>query len=260
MPSIGLLGICYDEKSSFRRGPAKGPDTIREVLTNGSSNRYAENGTDPFQYITDEGDIHPKDYPGIEDQVLTRLERHDKWIILGGDHSITFPVIKALHGRGEPFDIFHIDAHSDLYDEFEGDRYSHACPFSRIMENGLCKRLIQLGIRTLTPEQRAQVNKWNVECIEMKNLGSFKNITFTRPVYISLDLDAFDPAYAPGVSHVEPGGLNPRSILEIIQELRIPVIGADIVELNPDTDHGQITAYLAAKLLKEIASKMIEYT
>ena len=125
------------------------------------------------------------------------------------------------------------------------------------MENNLAKRLVQVGIRTLNDHQREQVKKFNVEVIEMKDYNSNLSFQFDGPVYISLDIDGLDPAYAPGVSHPEPGGLTTREIINILHSLQAEVVGGDIVEYNPINDVNNITAITAAKLLKEMIGKLI---
>ncbi len=252
---IVVQGICYDQKSSFMRGPAKAPTLIRKRLWSDAYNHYAENGVEVSPvYIDDKGDFTIDDYWDIYDITKSNLKPFVPLISLGGDHSISYPVIKAFSETQNKFDILHIDAHGDLYDSFEGDKYSHACPFARIMEDQLVTRLVQVGVRTLTPHQRAQADEFNVEIIEMKDFNQDRLPKFEVPVYISLDMDAFDPAFAPGVSHQESGGLSPRQVLHLIQSLKVPVIGADIVEYNPDNDINGITAALAAKFMKEIIS------
>ena len=154
-------------------------------------------------------------------------------------------------------DILQIDAHADLYDKFENDKYSHACPFARIMENGFAARLVQVGIRTLNTHQVEQAKNYNVEIHEMRNLDLSKMSKFKNPLYISLDMDGFDPAFAPGVSHHEPGGLSSRQVIDLIHSIETEVIGADIVEYNPDRDFQNMTAFLAAKMMKEILVKMM---
>jgi arginase family enzyme len=126
------------------------------------------------------------------------------------------------------------------------------------MENNLVKRLVQVGVRTLNDHQREQVNKFGVEVIEMKDFNSDLSFEFTGPVYISLDIDGLDPAFAPGVSHPEPGGLTTRNIINIIHSLKGDVIGGDIVEYNPIKDINDMTAITAAKLLKEIIGKIMK--
>jgi arginase family enzyme len=151
-----------------------------------------------------------------------------------------------------------IDAHPDLYDAFEGDRYSHACQFARIMEERLARGLWQVGIRTMTGHQREQAARFGVEVIDMRRWARGERPEVRGPVYVSIDLDGIDPAFAPGVSHPEPGGLTVREVLEILRTLDGPFVGADVVELNPRRDTDARTAGVAAKLVKELAARMVE--
>ena len=181
-------------------------------------------------------------------------------LLLGGDHSITYPVIRGLRPHYPRLGILHLDAHPDLYDEFQGDRHSHACPFARILEDGLADRLVQIGIRTMTGHQREQAQRYGVEVMEMRSWREGTPIRFDSPVYLSLDLDVLEPGLAPGVSHREPGGLSVRQVLGIIHSLEAPLAGADVVELNPLNDSTGLTAAVAAKLVKEIAAHMLTET
>ena len=125
------------------------------------------------------------------------------------------------------------------------------------MENDLADRLVQIGIRTLNDHQREQADRFGVEIHEMRNWNGATQISLSGPVYLSLDMDVLDPAYAPGVSHHEPGGMSTRQVLDVIQSIDAPIIGADIVEYNPTRDIHDMTAMVAAKFYKEICSKML---
>ena len=211
MNKIIIQGIQFDEKSSFQKGAKLAPPLIREALNCGSANMFAENLTSiEISKIEDKGDFEIINYFDIEKITKTHIDSGAKIFMLGGDHSITFPIIKAHSEKYPKLDILHIDAHCDLYDSFEGDPYSHACPFARIMENGFAVKLVQVGIRTLNTHQAEQAEKFNVEIHQMKNLDLSTIPKFKNPLYISLDMDGFDPAFAPGVSHHEPGGLTSR--------------------------------------------------
>ncbi|HET6646027.1 MAG TPA: agmatinase [Pyrinomonadaceae bacterium] len=261
---LALIGFRYDENSSFMKGPADAPPQIRAAFRSEASNLWSESGVNLGLEGTffDAGDVGP--VPGtetfslIEDSVRTLLNDNLFPICLGGDHSITYPIIRAVSKQHPGLNILHFDAHPDLYDEFLGNRHSHASPFARIMEEGLAKRLVQVGIRTVNEHQREQAERFGVEFVEMRNWRDDLTLDFDSPVYISFDLDALDPAFAPGVSHREPGGLSTRQAIGVIQRLRAKVVGADIVEFNPRMDPAQITAVVCAKLLKEIAAKMLE--
>jgi agmatinase len=260
---IALLGIPFDDNSSYMRGPADAPPLIRQALRCDSSNLWTENGTDlEHAPWLDAGDLDfattMDAFGGIQKGISTILEHGLNPISLGGDHSITYPILKALYSSGLRFGILHFDAHPDLYDELQGNRYSHACPFARILEEGLATRLVQIGIRTANAHQRDQAKRFGVEMMEMRNLQEQMTPRFNCPIYVSIDLDVLDPAYAPGVSHHEPGGMTTRQLITAIQSIRDPIIGADIVEFNPKRDPLGITAMTAAKILKELLAKMLD--
>jgi agmatinase len=165
--------------------------------------------------------------------------------------------LRAFAKRYRRLSILHFDAHPDLYDELDGNRFSHACPFARIMEEGLVERLVQVGIRTMTDHQRQQVERFGVEVIEMRDYRDDWPIDFDTPVYISFDVDGLDPAFAPGVSHREPGGLSTRQAINTILNLNAEIVGADIVEFNPRMDVANLTETVCAKIVKEIAAQML---
>jgi arginase len=179
-------------------------------------------------------------------------------LALGGDHSVTYPILRAIAGHHPSLTVLHIDAHPDLYDEFEGDRFSHACPFARSMEEGLAQRLVQVGIRTMNAHQRSQANRFGAEILDMRGWEAGERPVVNGAVYLSVDLDGLDPAFAPGVSHREPGGLSVREVLTLIQSVGGTLVGADVVEYNPRQDLGGVTATVAAKIVKEIAGRMTE--
>ncbi len=174
-------------------------------------------------------------------------------LLLGGDHSVTYPVLRAIAGRYPGLSILHFDAHPDLYDSYEGNRFSHACPFARIMEEGLAKRLVQVGIRTLNAHQAAQAQRFGVRMITMSDFDPDTVSIPPGPVYVTIDLDGLDPAFAPGVAHREPGGLSVRDLIRVLHRVKGRVVGGDIVELHPPSDVNGVTAVVAAKLLKELA-------
>lgn len=265
MTKVALLGVPYDASSSYQRGSAGAPVLIREALWSEAGNTWTETGVDVRELaLDDEGDLWFSDREPngeararIEQAVHSILDSGRRPLLLGGDHSITYPAIRGLRPHHPRLCILHLDAHPDLYDEFQGDRYSHACPFARIMEEGLADRLVQIGIRTMTGHQREQAQRFGVEVIEMRRWRDGTPVRFDSPVYLSLDLDALEPGLAPGVTHREPGGLTVRQVLDIIHGLDDPLAGADVVELNPLNDATGLTAGVAAKLVKEIVAHML---
>ncbi len=261
---LAIIGVPFDEKSSYLRGAAGGPAAIRSSSTGRARNPVTELGVD-LEHDTVLVDLGDVDTSGDVDKTFLRIEtavsavyrKKARPIILGGDHSITHPVLKAVARAHRAVDILHFDAHPDLYEDLYGDRLSHACPFARIMEEKLARTLVQVGVRAATADQRAMARRHSVRMVEMKDFRDGLALDFTRPLYISFDLDALDPAFAPGVSHQEAGGLTTRQAVDLIHRLKARIIGLDIVELNPDRDPSGITAAAAVKIVKEVAGMMI---
>jgi agmatinase len=268
LTKVALLGVPYDASSSYQRGAAAAPAAIREALWSEAGNTWTEMGIDLKDAgLDDEGDLLFTDRePGtavrtrIEEAVGSILESGRRPLLLGGDHSITYPVLRGMRRHHPRLGILHLDAHPDLYEEFQGDRYSHASPFARIMEERLADRLVQVGIRTMTGHQREQAERFGVEVRDLRTWRDGSPLSFDMPVYLSLDLDVLEPGLAPGVSHREPGGLTVRQVLGIIHSLEASLVGADLVELNPSNDPSGVSAAVCAKLVKEIAAHMLMET
>lgn len=217
-----------------------------------------------MEHLDDLGDVpianeraSVDDADRITDAIATQLAAGRPTITIGGDHSITYPILRAFRAHHDELTVVHIDAHPDLYDDLDGNPLSHASPFARALEAGCVTRLVQLGIRTATPHQREQAARWNVTMLSPRELDRFDGMRIAGPVYLSVDLDGLDPSVAPGVSHHEPGGLTMREVLDVIDALPRPLVGADVVELNPTRDVVDMTAMVAAKLVKEVAAAML---
>jgi agmatinase len=259
-PRVRLIGLPTDSHSSFLRGAAAGPAAIRAALASDHSNLAAENGRELGVDIAfdDAGDLPLTEGLGDPDLIRAAVAEAAAAgatpILLGGDHMVSFPIVAALAAVHGPLNILHFDAHPDLYDDFEGDPHSHASPFARIMEGGHARRLVQFGIRTLNAHCRAQAERFGVEVVEMRHFAPERVRIPQAPLYVSIDLDGFDPAFAPGVSHHEPGGASVRELLAVLHRIEGPIVGADVVELNPSRDVNGVTATLAAKLVKELAA------
>lgn len=260
IPELRLIGAPTDRHSSFLRGAAAAPPLIRAALHSSHGNAAAESGVELGLDIAlgDSGDLPLAEAEGddalIAAAVTEAVGKGAVPLVLGGDHSITVPVVESLAAAHGAIDILHFDAHPDLYDDFEGDPRSHASPFARIMERGLARRLVQVGIRTLNRHCREQAERFGVEIVEMRRFAPDSVPLPDGPLYISIDLDGFDPAFAPGVSHHEPGGLSVRDVLAVLDRVRAPIVGADIVEYNPLRDLNGVTAVLAAKIVREVAA------
>ena len=257
---LRLIGAPTDRHSSFLRGSALAPPLIRAALHSSHGNSAAESGVELGLDVDlgDAGDLPRAEADGddslIAAAVARAAEEGEIPLVLGGDHSVTVPVVEALAAAHGAIDILHFDAHPDLYDDFEGDPRSHASPFARIMERGLARRLVQVGIRTLNRHCREQARRFGVEIVEMRHFAPEAVPQPEGPLHISIDLDGFDPAFAPGVSHHEPGGLSVRDVLAVLDRVSAPIVGADIVEYNPTRDLNGVTAVLAAKLVREVAA------
>jgi arginase len=258
---VRLIGVPTDINSSFLRGPAKAPAHIRAALFSDHGNTSTENGL-AFGVeiiLNDRGDLPLTENTADDDLLIAAAvtaasAAGEVPFCLGGDHAVTFPIVAALAKQHGPLTILHFDAHPDTYENFENNPRSHASPFARILEAGAAKRLVQVGIRTQTAHGRAQAAKYAIESIPMQDFHPCMVPVLEGPLYISVDLDGLDPSVAPGVSHHEPGGLTVREILAVLARQTAHIVGADIVELNPDRDLNGITAVVAAKLLKEICA------
>jgi agmatinase len=261
-----LIGIPFDANSSYLRGSASAPPAIREALRCDAWNLWTELGVNLGAEGTfaDAGDLQLAGVDSgaavgiIERELEALVASGQRPLSLGGDHSITYPILRAFGRHYPQLTIIHFDAHPDLYDEFEGSRLSHACPFARIMEEKLATRLVQVGIRTMVGHQREQATKFGVEVVEMRSLPAYERVKAKGPVYISFDMDVLDPAFAPGASHWEPGGMSVREAIAHLHAIEGKIVGADLVEFNPLRDRSGLTATVAAKILKEILAKMIQ--
>jgi arginase len=257
-----IVGIPFDGNSSYMNGAAGAPGIIRSALHSSASNYWTELGIDLDREgaFEDIGDLHFRHnaFAAIEQSVGDLIDQRLRPVSLGGDHSITLPLVRAVGKRIPNLTILHFDAHPDLYDELDGNRLSHACPFTRIMEEKLAKRLVQVGIRTLNGHQRQQADRFGVEIVEMHHLPAIAKMQVDGPIYISFDMDVLDPAFAPGISHREPGGMSVREVLAHLHAIEGKIVGADIVEFNPVQDVSNLTATVAAKILKELLGVMIK--
>jgi arginase len=263
LPVIELIGLPSDGNSSFERGPAQAPSAIRTALWSDRGNLACEDGLEigiDFE-LTDRGDLALSETADDDAVVAAAIEATIAAggvpLALGGDHAMTHPVVRGIHACHGPVAILHFDAHPDLYDDFEGNPRSHASPFARIMEAGLATRLVQVGIRTLNQHCRDQAKRFGVEIVPMRDFRPDLVPVLEGPLYISIDLDGIDPAEAPGVSHPEPGGLTMREVLAVLRRQTAPIVGADIVELNPRFDANERTAILAAKLVRELSALIV---
>lgn len=258
---ITLIGLPWDASSSHARGAGLAPAVIRAVLFSPSSTPYSMCGVDVREAIAayDFAEL-PEDgaeaRAAIEARVAAALAAESAPLSLGGDHSVTFPILQAVAAAHGPVNVLHFDAHPDLYDDYEGDRFSHASPFARALEAGAIDNLVQVGIRAASPVYAGFARQHGVVMLAPDEIDAIPYQKLSAPLYASIDLDGLDPAFAPGVSHPEPGGLSTREVLAILRRLPARPVGADIVELNPERDVNLLTAHVAARLIKELAALM----
>ncbi len=258
-----MLGVPTDRNSSFMRGARRAPEIVRKIMASGMSNLTAENGCnleDPAVF-TDVGDLELKeddtDFEQIRETAKGLFSKGPA-LFIGGDHFITWPILEGFIPTGLPRPhLIQIDAHPDLYPDFDGSPSSHASTMARIMERNLVKSLTQIGIRTANEVQRAQIKKHGVRVFPASSDLPPRNTLPEGPTYLTIDLDGLDPAYAPGVSHHEPGGLTTRELLRLIWTLPGPLIGGDIVEYNPLNDINDMTGAVVLKLVKELVARII---
>ncbi|MHA2225339.1 MAG: agmatinase [Candidatus Hodarchaeales archaeon] len=274
------IGIPWDASSSYRKGSVKAPDVIRQATSSKLFNPYTESlfNVKKKWRIYDSGNIQTETSNALKfrDKVFTTLKNLyansniDRFLFLGGDHLITYFCFHSLSELGffqkKKVGILYLDAHPDLYIDYSGNKYSHACVLQRIIEQTEIdpKNIIQVGLRASTPDQMKFGAKTGIRMISKKEFLDVRaqgvaNIirqSFSQSVdsiYLSVDLDVLDPAYAPGVGNPEPAGMSTQNLVELFQELSgLPFFACDIVELCPAYDVSNITAFAAAKLIKEI--------
>ncbi|NOY77735.1 MAG: agmatinase [Calditrichaeota bacterium] len=263
---FSFIGFPYDEKSSFRRGCALAPAKIRSLFFGRAIHeltahqiRLGEEAS-----IFDWGDVlrggSDEEILGHLQQTVERvLEQKSFPLIAGGDHITTVPAVRAVARQFRQVQVIVFDAHPDLYWEFRGDRYSHACVNARLLENDAVKMITILGVREFADEEY-EVWKRNplVKIVPIDRVKrEFVDIPSGLPAYVSVDMDVLDPVYAPGVSGWVHRGMSPKRVLRYLLQIRAPLVGMDVVEVNPRTDENDITALLAAEFMAEVAAKVL---
>ncbi|MFX1254736.1 MAG: agmatinase [Promethearchaeota archaeon] len=272
--NLCVLGLPWDASSSYRKGAHNAPTHIREATTGELYNPIPETGiniVDTWRiYDCGNVDIYAKTATEAREEVYESLKRvfrpSRRFLFLGGDHLATyFSFYSLMKLSGKNTGIIYLDAHPDLYDEYEGNKYSHACVLRRIIDETKInpENIIQVGIRAPTPAQSDYAEKIGIKILSTKEFqanGAVQTAKIVRnylsdnldDVYLSIDLDVLDPAYVPGIGNPQPGGLSTRAIIDFIHALQgIKLIAADVVELCPVYDHAGISAFAAAKLIQE---------
>jgi len=268
---VFLCGVPFDGGSTYRNGSRMAPSSIRNIsaLGRGYHNLSHRNVFEVLKPV-DKGDlpINPislkKTYNSIEKEVL-KLS-HRKGIYVGGDHSITLPILRALSQIHGPLNLIHFDAHFDTYPPAYGEEFHHGTFVRHAVLENCVREVFQFGIRDPFTAKEDQdfvknhgIKVYTVEAIKNSWTQFLKQIPqFKGPSYISFDIDCLDPAYAPGTGTPMPAGLTSYEVQQILRHLEIEnLIGADLVEVNPAYDHGDITSLLASSVLFEILNLMI---
>lgn len=264
-PDFVIYGIPFDEKSSFRQGASGGPDSIREVSTSKSIGAFTESGVDlsTDAVVIDNGNLI---YNGDYEQYLNEIEANITKIVksgsipvtMGGDHSISYPLVKGVLNKYNTLNVVWLDAHPDIYDTYEGDRYSHACPVARILELDGIQSVVMGGIRASSQEMETQIRKNGIMVYRASNFDEINDLYLQGPTYLSIDIDVLDPSFAPGVANPVSGGISTRQLLDAINSFDFDIVGFDLVETNPKRDLSEITASASAKVIMETIAKIIK--
>jgi agmatinase len=272
---VAIVGIPYDGGTSYRSGARFGPRVIRDQS---SLIRpwHPVLKVHPFERlrVADVGDVDvvpisiERTFEAITQRIGAITAAGAIPLSMGGDHSITLPILRAVARRHGPLGIVHFDAHPDTWDEYFGSKFFHGTPFRRAIEEGLIdpRRMVQVGIRgpLYGPEDFAFHDQHGIEVIRIEAVKEEGTAWVARrlerlrggPVYCSFDIDAVDPAFAPATGTPEVGGLTSYEALATLRSLAgLALVGADVVEVSPPYDGpGQITALLASNILFELVS------
>src|SRR5947199_2796072 len=269
---VALIGVPFDGGTTYRSGPRFGPRHVREqsaiirpwnpVL---QVNPFAKHRTADFGDLPVNPLSIEDTFRRIEKGVAPLLDAQVRCVCVGGDHSVRLPLLRAVARQHGTVSLVQFDAHNDLWDEYFGSKYSHGTPFRRAFEEGLLEdgRVLQVGLRGQVYGERdfdfAREHRVKMVTAEelqsqgmamvRKQLRAFRG----KAVYVTLDIDVVDPAYAPGTGTPQVGGLTSMQILELVRALRgLQIVGCDLVEVSPPYDTGEITSLLAANLLFEL--------
>ena len=257
--SVGLFGVPYDGTTSFRPGTRFGPAAIREV-SNGLETYCPQQNLDLEDLAF--ADLGAIDIPfGAPEPVVAMVREAPtavlgqglKPLMLGGEHSISSGAVAAVAERYPDLLLVQLDAHADLRDEWLGARHSHACAMRRCLEVLPSGDLLQLAIRSGTKEEFSELQRTGRRMANVAALGEALASAQGRPIYLTVDLDWFDPAVLPGTGTPEPGGYRWQDFAELVDVLRPHhLVAADVVELAPQLDGSGVSSVLAAKVTRSL--------
>jgi agmatinase len=271
---VALLGAPFDSGTSYRSGARLGPREIRAQSSLIRPYSYFQK-VSPFEslLVVDAGDIDAPPvgieaaHAAIERDVKRVLDAAAVPIVAGGDHSISLPILRAVAARHGPVSLVQFDSHIDTWGDYFGGKYFHGSPFRRAIEEGLLRMngYVQVGIRGPMYGETEDFDFQNAHGVTMIDIGQVKTDGIARTiervrrivtgaVYVTFDIDAVDPAFAPGTGTPEVGGLTSYEAQELVRGLAgLDVVGCDVVEVAPPFDGpGQITSLLAANLMFEL--------
>ncbi len=263
---IIVFGTPYDRTTSFRPGSRFAPQAMRvDSYALETYSPYLDRDLEDYA-ICDAGDLK---FPvGTTQRVMDLIEDYTAKIVadnkipvmIGGEHLVSFPAIKAVRKSYPDLVVLHFDAHTDLREEFMGDKLSHATVIKRVWDLLGDNRIYQFGIRSGTKAEFewAQEHTY-LEKFSYETLAQVISEVGMRAVYITIDLDILDPAFFPGTGTLEPGGISFKELMEVINQFRrLNVVGADIVELSPHYDQSGASTAVACKVLRELILSMVE--
>ncbi len=258
--NVVLLGVPYDGTSSFRPGSRFAPAAIREVS-------YGIESYSPYQKkdlrdkkICDLGDIPLSfgdkflNFNIIESFINKIIQKKKKFIFLGGEHLISYPIVRSFANKHKNLAVIHIDAHSDLIDSYRGEKFSHATVMKRIGETVGFENLYQLGIRSLNRQDLLlPFRDSHMHLFDLDRTNEYAKRLAKQPVYLSLDLDVLDPSIFCGTGTPEPGGVNYKELLKAILSFKqLNIVGIDVVELSPHYDTSGVSSITAASIIREL--------
>jgi agmatinase len=274
---VAIVGVPFDAGVSYRPGARFGPAHVREssrLLR--PYNPAAE--VEPFarQQVVDAGDLAVNPFAideaigHIEAGARALLERSQRLVSIGGDHTIALPLLRAMHAEHGPVAVVHFDAHLDTWDTYFGAAYTHGTPFRRASEEGLLDRSGCLHVGTRGPlystrdlTDDEELGFQIVPSVELDAIGvpgiveRIRDRVEERPVYVSVDIDVLDPSMAPGTGTPEAGGMTSRELLAALRSFAgLNLVGADVVEVAPAYDHAEITGIAASHVVYEVVSAL----
>jgi agmatinase len=272
---VAITGVPLDLAASNRVGARFGPRAVRTIERVGPYNHVLDCAPIYDMAVADVGDVPfssrydlAASHREIEAWVGTMLDQGVRPLSVGGDHSITYPILKAV-GRERPVGLVHIDAHSDTGGPFDGLRENHGAPFRNAVLAGVLDptRTVQIGLRGSSEYLYEFATDSGMTCIHAEEVAAIgvsavvaraREVVGDGPVYLSFDIDALDPAFAPGTGTPEIGGLTTREAQAILRGLKgIDLVGGDLVEVAPAYDATTNTAHAGAQMLFEILSLMV---